>query len=86
MLKYMPQEDKAEIVVDLLENWCMYPVGNEIRVFKGSGRCSECPFAPFPKCWEEEARFLLKDIKDVKSIIGGNEDGTKGTDQTIKEY
>lgn len=75
MLKYMSHEDKVEIVVDFLENWCMYPIGNEIRVIKGSGNCSECPFAPFPKCWEEEIRFLLKDVEEVRKDILRGGDG-----------
>lgn len=88
MLKYMPQEDKAGLIDKILEDYCMYPVGNKIHIFMGSGNCNECPFARFPKCWEEEARFLLKDTEDVKGAIikGGIEHGTKGTDQTVKEY
>lgn len=75
MFKYMPQEDKAEAVNEMLKHYCIYPIGDNMHIFKGSGNCSECPFASFPKCWEEEARFLLKDIEVVRKDILRGGDG-----------
>ena len=75
MFKYMSQEAKAETVNQMLKLYCMYPIGDEIRIVKGSGDCSVCPFARYPKCWEEDARFLLKDIEEVRKDILRGGDG-----------